>query len=139
MAILSMLCATAPTGMWESIIWAFEGATNNYVWAVVLLTVLIRIVWAPFDTYNRRISAKNAAMQAKLQPELQKLQQKYGNDKQLLNQKTNELYKRNNYNIMGSCLFMLIFMGLNLAIFFTLFSGLNKIASYKIYTNYEKI
>ncbi len=140
MAILSTLLSLAkPTGMWESIIWAFEGFTNNYVWAVVLLTVLIRIIWSPLDTYNRRISAKNAAMQAKMQPELQKIQEKYGNDKQLLNQKTNEVYKKNNFNMMGSCGFMLVFMVLNLVIFFTLFTGLNGIASYKIYENYNNL
>ncbi len=140
MAILSTLLSVAkPTGMWESIIWAFEGFTNNYIWAVVLLTVIIRIIWSPLDTYNRRITAKNTAMQAKMQPELQKIQEKYGHDKQLLNQKTNEIYKKNNYNMMGSCGFMLVFMVLNLVIFFTLFTGLNNIASYKIYENYDNL
>lgn len=140
MAILSTLLSVAkPTGMWESIIWAFEGFTNNYVWAVVLLTIIIRIIWSPLDTYNRRITAKNTAMQAKMQPELQKIQEKYGHDKQLLNQKTNEIYKKNNYNMMGSCGFMLVFMVLNLVIFFTLFTGLNNIASYKIYENYDNL
>ena len=76
MAILSTLLSVAkPTGMWESIIWAFEGFTNNYIWAVVLLTVIIRIIWSPLDTYNRRITAKNTAMQAKMQPELKKIQE----------------------------------------------------------------
>jgi len=140
MAILSTLLSVAkPTGMWESIIWAFESFTNNYIWAVVLLTVIIRIIWSPLDTYNRRITAKNTAMQAKMQPELQKIQEKYGHDKQLLNQKTNEIYKKNNYNMMGSCGFMLVFMVLNLVIFFTLFTGLNNIASYKIYENYDNL
>lgn len=140
MAILSTLLSVAkPTGMWESIIWAFESFTNNYVWAVVLITVIIRILWSPLDTYNRRITSKNAAMQAKMQPELQKVQEKYGHDKQLLNQKTNEVYKKYNYNMMGSCGFMLVFMVLNLVIFFTLFSGLNAISSYKIYDNYDNL
>lgn len=140
MAILStLLSVTMPTGMWESILWAFDGFTKNYVWAVVLLTIIIRLIWAPLDTINRRITTKNAAMQAKLQPELQKIQEKYGRDKQLVNQKTNELYRKNNHSVMGSCGFMLIFMALNLVIFFTLFSGLNNVASYKIYKNYENL
>ncbi len=140
MAILSTLLSVAkPTGMWESIIWAFEGFTKNYVLAVILLTIIIRIIWSPLETYNRRISAKNATMQAKMQPELQKVQEKYGHDKQLLNQKTNEVYKKHNFNMAGSCGFMLVFMVLNLVIFFTLFSGLNKISSFKIYENYDNL
>ena len=99
MAIISTLLSVAkPAGVWESIIWAFEGFTNNYVWAVVLITIIIRIIWSPLETYNRRITAKNTAMQAKMQPELQKVQEKYGHDRQLLNQKTNEVYKKYNYN-----------------------------------------
>ena len=140
MAILSTLLSVAkPTGMWESIIWAFEGFTKNYVLAIILLTIIIRILWSPLETYNRRISVKNATMQAKMQPDLQKVQEKYGHDKQLLNQKTNEVYKKHNFNMAGSCGFMLVFMVLNLVIFFTLFSGLNKISSYKIYENYDNL
>ena len=138
MAILStLLSVVKPAGMWESIIWAFDSFTNNYIWAVVLITVIIRLIWSPLDTYNRRITSKNTAMQEKMKPELEKIQAKYGNDKQLLNQKTNEIYKKHNYNMAGSCGFMAVFMILNLVVFFTLFSGLNKISNYKIYENYD--
>lgn len=138
MAILSTLLSVAkPTGMWESIIWAFDSFTNNYIWAVVLITVIIRLIWSPLDTYNRRITSKNTAMQEKMKPELEKIQAKYGNDRQLLNQKTNEIYKKHNYNMAGSCGFMAVFMILNLVVFFTLFTGLNKISNYKIYENYD--
>lgn len=138
MAFLSNLLAISrPSGVWESIIWAFEGFTNNYILAVVLITIILKIIWSPLETYNRHISVKNQKIQQKLAPELEKIQQKYGNDKQLVNQKTNELYKRNNVNMMGSCFFMLIYMALNLLVFFTLWSGLNNIASFKIYENYS--
>ncbi len=138
MAILStLLSVVKPAGMWESIIWAFDSFTNNYIWAVVLITVIIRLIWSPLDTYNRRITSKNTAMQEKMKPELEKIQAKYGNDRQLLNQKTNEIYKKHNYNMAGSCGFMAVFMILNLVVFFTLFSGLNKISNYKIYENYD--
>lgn len=140
MAILSTLLAMSePQGMWESIIRAFEGATNNYILAIILLTVIVRLVWAPMDTLNRRVSQKNALVQAKMKPELDKLQEKYGNNPQLFKQKQNELYKKYNGNTMGSCLFMLIFMALNMVIFFTLLSGLNSISAYKINQNYENL
>ena len=125
--------------MWQSIIKAFEGFTNNYVLAIILLTVIIRIIWAPIDTVNKRMSQKMAANQAKLQPELEKLKAKYANNPQLLKQKQNELYSKNNTNSVGSCVFMLIFIGLNLAIFLTLWQGLNSMSVYKTSESYENL
>lgn len=140
MAILSTLLAVSePSGMWQSIIKAFEGFTNNYVLAIILLTVIIRIIWAPIDTVNKRMSQKMTANQAKLQPELEKLKAKYANNPQLLKQKQNELYSKNNTNSVGSCVFMLIFIGLNLAIFLTLWQGLNSMSVYKTSESYENL
>lgn len=140
MAALSTLLSVAePTGFWATIIKAFEGGVGSYILAIVLLTLVIRIIWAPFDTFNKKINKKNARIQAKMQPELDKLKAKYGNDKNLLNQKTQELYKRNNFSMAGSCVFMLIFMALNLTIFFTLFAGLNAMADFKISQEYDNL
>ncbi len=140
MAILSTLLAVSePTGMWETIIKAFEGFTNNYILAIILLTVLIRIVWAPIDTLNKKMTFKMTANQAKMQPELEKIKAKYANNPQQLQQKQNELYKKYNTNSVGSCLFMLVFFGLNMAIFFTLFSGLNTMAAFKTSGSYEAL
>lgn len=140
MAILSNLLAVSqPSGVWISIIRAFEGFTNNYILAIVLLTVILRLIWAPIDTVNKKFTQKQTLVQAKMKPELDKLKEKYGNNPQVLNQKQNELYKKYNANTMGSCLFMVIIMALNLVIFFTLFSGLNTMAAYKISSNYENL
>ena len=140
MAALSTLLSVAePTGFWPTIIKAFEGGVGSYILAIVLLTLVIRIIWAPFDTFNKKINKKNARIQAKMQPEIDKLKAKYGNDKNLLNQKTQELYKRNNFSMAGSCVFMLIFMALNLTIFFTLFAGLNAMADFKISQEYDNL
>ena len=76
---------------------------------------------------------------AAIQPELEKIQKRYSANRDVLNQKTMELYKKHNYNVMGSCLGMLLNMVLTMVVFFTLFSGLNKIASYKIYTEYTTL
>lgn len=140
MAILNTILAVKePTGMWETIIKAFEGAMGSYILAIILLTIILRIIWSPIDTFNKRISSKMTAVQAKMQPELNKIQEKYGNNPQLLKQKQNEVYKKYNGNTMGSCLFMLAFMALNLTIFLTLWSGLNSMATFKISEHYENL
>jgi len=141
MAFLSNLLAiTEPKGMWQSIIKAFEGAVGNYVLAIILLTVVIRLIWSVVDTLNKYTSQKMTAVQAQMQPEVKKLEQKYAKQPQVLQQKKNELQQRYmGKSQIGSCLIMLVTMVLNLVIFFTLFSGLNSMASYKISTNYENI
>ena len=45
---------------------------------------------------------------AELQPEIQKLQQKYKNDPQTLAQKQQKLYKESNYSMLGGCLPMIV-------------------------------
>ncbi len=135
--ITALLSVSEPTGVWQSIIKAFETSVGSYILAIVLITLIIKIIWAPFEVVNKKINKKNVRIQAKLQPELDKLKNRYGADKNLLNQKTQELYRKNNYSMMGSCLFMLVFLALNLTIFFTLFAGINSMADYKISQQYD--
>lgn len=138
MAILSFLLSVAePSGFWITIIRAFENVTNNYVLAIIFLTVVIKLIWTPIDMFNRRSQQKMSAVQAKMQPELEIINKKYAKDPNLLKQKQNEVYKKYNSKSMGGCFLMLLFMALNLTIFFTLFSGLNTMGAYRISESYD--
>ncbi len=140
MANLSLLLSVAaPSGFWITIIRAFENVTNNYVLAIIFLTVVIKLLWTPIDMFNRRSQQKMSAIQAQMQPELEIINKKYAKDQNLLKQKQNEVYKKYNSKSMGGCFIMLVFMVLNLTIFFTLFSGLNAMSSYKISESYDSI
>lgn len=141
MAFLSNILAVAqPTGAWVSIIRAFEGAVGNYVLAVILLTIVLRIVWSVVETFNKYSTQKMSAIQSQMQPEMEKLKAKYEKQPQILQQKQNELQQRYmGKSQIGSCVITLVVMILNLVIFFTLFSGLNSMASYKISSNYDNI
>ena len=141
MANLGLLLSVAePSGFWVSIIKAFEGLTNNYVLAVILLTVVIRVVWAFVETFSKFSQQKQAAVQNKLQPELEKLKVKYKNQPEALSQKQNELYRKYyGKGYYGSCIIMLVVLVLNMVIFFSLFSGLNSMASYKSNNNYDNL
>ena len=129
----------APTGVWEKIIMAFHNGIPNYAWAIIVFTIVIKLVMLPFDLLNKYVTAKNTRVQTAIQPELEKIQKQYGNNKQVLNQKTMELYKKHNYNVTGSCVIMLVNMALTLFIFITLFSGLNSMAAYKVQYQYNEI
>ena len=138
MAVLSLLLSVAePSGFWITIIRAFENVTNNYVLAIIFLTVVIKLIWTPIDTFNRRSQQKMSQTQAKMQPELDAINKKYAKDPNLLKQKQNEVYKKYNSKSMGGCFLMLVFMALNPTIFFTLFSGLNVMGAYKISESYD--
>ena len=128
-----------PNGVWEKILMAFHNGIHNYAWAIIVFTIVLKLVLLPLDFLNKYVTNKNTKVQKAIQPELEKIQKQCGNNKQLLNQKTMELYKKHNYNVTGSCFIMLINMALTLTIFITLFSGLNSMAAYKVQYQYNEI
>lgn len=136
--MVNLILAVMPTGLWEKIIFAFNSAVKNYALAIILLTLVIKLVLLPVDFINRRSSAKMTEMQTKLQPKMQEIQKRYP-DKNIQNQKLGELYQKEGFNPMGSCITMLVVMVVTMGVFFGLFSGLNGMASYKIVDQYEQL
>ncbi len=82
----------------------FQGYTGNYGLGIVLLTLFIKLLLWPL-TQKSFVSMKR--MQ-KLQPQMQRLKDKFSGDKQRLNKEMMDLYKRNKVNPFGSCLPMLL-------------------------------
>lgn len=134
-----ILSAQAPTGFWPSIIQFFNNAFVNYTVAIIMLTLCIKLILLPFDFLNKSVARKNQKVQVELAPELTALQKKYENNKEMLNQKTQELYKKHNVNLGGSCFIMLINLVVTFTVFLTLFSGLNTMATYKLTSQYEQL
>jgi len=132
MDLLNALSLSAPSGFWQTIVLGLESAIKDYALALILITVIIKFIMVPFDFLNKITTKKTARKQAEIKPELDKINQKYAHDKAMLNQKTNELYKKNNVNLMGSCFGMLIYFVLTMVVFWTLFGALNSISRYKI-------
>lgn len=121
-----------PTGMWQTIIFGIENFVGNYALAIVLVTLIIKVALLPFDFINKLVTKKNSRKMAKMKPELDKIKQRYANNSQMANQKTMELYKRENYSVGGTCFGMLFYLALTMVIFFTLLSGMNSITAYKL-------
>jgi YidC/Oxa1 family membrane protein insertase len=92
----------------------------SWGWSIVALTVIVRVAMIPL-TVKQQQSFR--AMQA-LQPEIKKLQAKYKNDRQKLNEEMMAFYKENKVNPFGSCLPLII----QLPIFFALYVVLVDIA-----------
>ena len=82
------------------------GFINNYGLTLIVVTILIRILTIPLTIKSQRSNAKTQA----LQPEIQRLQQKYKNDKEKLGMEMQKLYTKNGVNPMGGCLPLIVQM-----------------------------
>lgn len=94
----------------------FYRFVHNYGVAIILTTVLIKLVLWPITSKGMR-SMKN--MQA-LQPKMAKLREKYKDDANRMNQETMNLYKTYKINPLGGCLPMF----LQIPVFFALYKVL---------------
>lgn len=90
--------------------------TGNWGLAIVLLTVMVRLVVLPFNIMAFRSMSKLQ----KIQPELNRLKEQYKDDPLTLNQKTLELMRQHRANPFGGCLPIL----LQMPIFFALYQVL---------------
>jgi YidC/Oxa1 family membrane protein insertase len=95
----------------------FHQATSSYGMDIILLTLVIKLLMAPL-THKSYVSMKQ--MQ-KLQPQMEKLKEKFADDKEKLNKEIMELYRRNGVNPLGGCLPML----LQLPVFYGLYNALS--------------
>ena len=93
---------------------------GNFGVSIIVVTILIKIALLPL-TLKQDKSMKEMK---KIQPELEKLKEKYANDKQMLNIKTMELYKEHKVNPLGGCLPLLIQLPILIALFGVLRNGI---------------
>ena len=114
---------------WADCIDLFVKWVGNYGWAIILLTIALKLILSPIDIMQKRVSKRNAKMQAIMQPELQKVQQQFPGDRNKLNQKQMELAKKYNFNMTGTCLTLLISLIVTLTVFTSLFISLNALSS----------
>ncbi len=94
---------------------------GNYGWSIVVFTLVIRLVLLPLDIKSK----KSMRAISKIQPKLQALQKKYANDKDKLNQKTMELYRKEHVSPTSGCLPMLI----SLPILWIMFSAMRTLGN----------
>lgn len=90
--------------------------TGSYGLAIILLTVLARLLIYPLS--QKQLSSM-AAMQ-RIQPQMKVLQEKYKNNKELLNAEVMRLYRENRVNPMAGCLPLLIQLPIMILLFQTL-------------------
>lgn len=91
----------------------FYKLVHNYGMAIILLTLLVRLLFAPLQMKSY---ASMKAMQ-KLQPQIAALKEKYKDDPQRFNQEQMALFKTNKVNPLGGCLPMLVQLPVFIALY----------------------
>jgi len=97
-----------------------HGIARNWGLAIILLVLLIKgLTWK-----LTAVQYKSSAKMRKLAPRIQALKERYGDDKQKMQQATMELYKKEKVNPMGGCLPVLITMPVFYGLYYVLYYSL---------------
>ncbi len=97
----------------------FHRWVGNWGVAIILLTVLIKLLFYPLSQASYRSMAKMRL----LAPKLQRLKEQYGNDRQRLQQAMMELYKTEKINPLGGCLPIIVQIPVFIALYWSILAS----------------
>ena len=92
---------------------------HNWGVAIILLTVLVKLVLYPLSSTSYR----SMANMRRVAPQMKRLQERYAGDRQKLSQEMMGLYKKEGVNPLGGCLPMLLPMPIFIALYWVLFES----------------
>lgn len=93
---------------------------NNYGLAIILFSIVLKIVMLPISIKQQKTMKKSAKIQAKMK----EIQDKYKNNPEKLNQETMELYKKEKMSPFSGCLSAIVQLVLLFAVFYLVRSPL---------------
>ena len=96
-----------------------EALVGNWGWAIIVLTILLKLVLYPLSAAGYKSMAK----MKKLTPRLQQLKETYGDDRARLHQAMAEMYKTEKINPLGGCLPILIQIPVFIALYWVLLAA----------------
>ncbi|KGT48942.1 MULTISPECIES: membrane protein insertase YidC [unclassified Acinetobacter] len=94
----------------------FHGLVGNWGWAIILLTVLVKVILWPLSSKSYRSMAKMRV----IAPEMQRMKEEFGEDRMRFSQEMMALYKREQVNPLAGCLPLLLQMPIFLALYWVL-------------------
>ncbi len=89
---------------------------HNYALSLVLFTLVYKLILLPLSIKQM----KSTQLMQELQPELQRIQERYKNDKEKLQEEQMKFYQEKNYNPASGCLPMLIQLPIIIALFYVI-------------------
>jgi YidC/Oxa1 family membrane protein insertase len=103
----------AAASLFGSLLYWLYGIFGDYGIAIIVFTVAIKLILMPLNIKQIKSSMKTQA----LQPELKKLQDRYKNDREKLNEEMVKFFKEKNHNPAGGCVGILVQTPILLVIF----------------------
>jgi len=100
-----------------------HGVTSSYGYAIILLTIMVRVITYPLTHKSMKIQAKTMAQQAKLKPYIDEINKKYKDDPAKKNQAMMKLWKEHGVNPFGmlrGCIPVLLQMPIFIALYYLL-------------------
>ena len=97
----------------------FNDWTHNWGVAIILLTILIKLVFFPLSAASYRSMAKMRLVA----PKLEKIKQQHADDREQLNRAMMELYKTEKINPLGGCLPVLIQIPVFIALYWSILAS----------------
>ena len=82
----------------------FYNLTSSYGWALILFTLVVKLVLLPFQLNSK----KSMLRMNKFQPKMREIQEKYANNQQKMNEELQLLYASEGINPMSGCLWSLL-------------------------------
>lgn len=106
------------------VLWFIYRFVGNYFVSIFLFTLIVRAATFPLSLKSQ----KSQADRARLAPRLERIQKKYAQDKQKLQQKQMELYEKEGVSMTGGCLPMVVQMVILMGIISVIYSPLTHLA-----------
>ncbi len=103
----------------KPLFWLLEkihSVVGNWGWAIILLTILVKGAFFKLT----EAQYKSMARMRKLQPRIEKLKERYGDDRQRMSQAMMEMYKKEKVNPLGGCLPILVQIPVFIALYWVL-------------------
>lgn len=139
MEMLNGMGMLLKSDLWTIIIDGFSKWIINYGWMIVVFTIILKLVMSPLDILQRRANQKQSRFMALMQPEMDQIKKKYGDDPKRVNEEQAKLYKKYNVNMGGMCFSMLITMVVSFVVFLTLFGSLKAYGNDKLNSTYHQL
>ena len=93
-----------------------QNLLGNWGWSIILLTIFVKILLYPLSA----ASLKSMAKMRTLQPEMARIKELYGDDRQKAGQEQMALFKKHRVNPLGGCFPMLLQMPVFIALYWVL-------------------
>ena len=90
--------------------------TNNWGWAIILVTILLKLLFFPLSAAGY----KSMANMRRVQPRMMSIKERYKDDKAKLNQAMMQIYKEEKINPLGGCFPILVQIPVFIALYWVL-------------------